>query len=466
MADQRKKDEKRAFYNQLYVSVITGLGGASMMFSMNFPTFGIPSMERDPNFEITPDQSTLIGSLVPAVAIFGNFGAGLLVDTVGRKKTVLAGGILYVIAYLLLGMATNVTQALASRALCGLGGSLMMIGGMIFMTETVEPSLRDRLGAISGVLVNAGMLAAFVCGSLMEWRGSAWAGLVGVLPMMLMLSFLTETPLFLIKGGKNKEALATLKVYRATEAEATKEYKELVESSRHNDESSVSIGEIFTPPYLTALLVPIVMLVAQQMTGITGVTTYAVNLFEYLGTEVDPSYCTVMIGVVNIITTIIGAEVHSRFDRKPTLMISTAVLVITEVFIGMFCWARESGGAWKTWSDANSSWALISVLLFFFSFNIGLGPMAWMYMGEGLPSKIRGPVSAIAITFSMLALFVILQVYNPMVASLGYHYSFFLFAAVTSVCVVVVNWLMVETRGRSISEMDDYYNDLKSKKRN
>lgn len=223
---------------------------------------------------------------------------------------------------------------------------------------------------------------------------------------------------------------------------------------------------MFTQPYLTAILVPLVMLVGQQMTGITGVTTYAVSLFEYLGSTVDPSFCTVMIGVVNIITAIIGAEIHSRFDRKPTLFFSTVAMAFCEVFLGAFCWARESGGAWKAWTDANSSLALISILLFFFFFGIGLGPMPWMFMGEGLPSKIRGPASAIAITFSMLSLFVILQTFNPLVSALGYHFSFFLFAAVAMICVVIVNLLAVETRGRSISQMDDYYNALKSKKRN
>lgn len=240
-----------------------------------------------------------------------------------------------------------------------------------------------------------------------------------------------------------------------------KEYKELVESTQKIGDSGISFGELLSRPYITPVLTAVIMLVAQQTTGITGVTVYAVNIFRHLDTPIHPTLCIILIGVVNLLTTIVSATYHLHYDRKPSLLKMSLLLVVLEFIIGLFFWAKSTNGWLRSWADNNSSIALVFILMFYVVFGISLGPMPFMYLTEGLPTRIRGPASAIAITVNMLLLFAAFQVFGPIVDVLGYHNSFFLFACVTCVGVLVAHSLMIETKGKSITEIDQYYETLR-----
>lgn len=179
---------------------------------------------------------------MPAFAIPGNFVAGVLVEMIGRKKTALIGGVLFVLckftvecdleictiykkqclsnelivrikyyhlclqrffvmfinalyfpksrtyryykivnihvgvlflsqesnhsvqlisAYMILIASYTATHVLIARALSGFGGSLSMIGGMVYMAEVMHPSNRERLGCVAGLLINAGKISIY-----------------------------------------------------------------------------------------------------------------------------------------------------------------------------------------------------------------------------------------------------------------------------------------------------------------
>lgn len=261
--------------------------------------------------------------------------------------------------------------------------------------------------------------------------------------------------------GKLKEAQDALILYRSSDSEAVKEFKDIVDSTRQSEESETSLRELVSFPYATPLLTSLLLLLAQQTTGITGITIHAVKIFENLGTSVDPASCTVVIAIVNIITTFIAAKVHARYNRKPVFLVFSVLLVTIELLIGTFFWAKSGTGWYNSVADSYGFIALVLILLFYVVFGLSLGPMPFMYMSEGLPSKIRGPGSALAVTFNMLAVFIVLQGFSPLVDVLGYHYSLISFAVVTAVAVAVIHSLMIETKGRSITEIDEYYEKLR-----
>ncbi|KAF2367556.1 Major facilitator sugar transporter-like [Trinorchestia longiramus] len=459
-----KTKNNRAFFNQLMVGLALGVSGASMVFAMNFATFGVPSMERDEDFEATLDQLRLLASIVAIGAMLGNFIAGGMVDSMGRRTTIMAGALLYLFGYVLLAVSWTVTIAMVARVVCGVATSLTSLGGMIYMTEVVHPKVRDRIGSLMGILGNFGMLVAFVSGSVMEWRGMAWVGFVCASPLLIFI-YMAESPNFLIKTGQKEEALQVLLKYRESATEARKEYEDILLAANKATETTASIGEMFSYPYITPLITSLVLLVAQQLTGINGITIKAVNLFEQLGTSIDPAYCTVMIAIVSMITAVVTSEIHSRFNRKPTLVVSTVLSSLSELFIGLFLLAKSGEGAVKEWADANSAWGLFTVLFFYVSFNVGLGPIPWIYMGEGIPSKVRGPASAISGTATMLFMFISMQIFDPLTDFLGLHCSLILLAVSSFFVTVLGSFIMFETKGKTVSQIDGHYLDLEKKKK-
>ncbi|KAA0202024.1 hypothetical protein HAZT_HAZT009606 [Hyalella azteca] len=429
----------------------------------------------------------LIGSIVPAGAMVGNFLAGMLVDNIGRKMTMMAGAVLCLIAYVLLACAPSVALALVSRAVSGVAASLAAIGGMIYTTEIVHPKVRDRIGSVSGILANLGMLIAFMSGSVVEWRGMAWIGVALSLPFFFILMYLQESPNYLIKkgmqflhfssslftsklfyfvlsSGRRDEARQVLLNYRESATEAIKEYEELLQATNKASKSTASPKDLFSAPYITPLLTCLILQIAQQLTGITGITNKAVTIFSMLGTSIDPAYCTVMIAIVSMITAVLTSEINARFERKPTLLVSTVFMAMAQVCVGFFLLAKSSGGPLGEWADANSILALGSVLFFYIAFGAGLGPMPWIYMGEGIPSKIRGPASAISMTLSMLSIFVVLQLFDPLIEYFGFHYCLMILAVASSSATFLALSIMLETKGKTVSQIDKHYLDLEKKR--
>ncbi|XP_018007721.1 facilitated trehalose transporter Tret1 [Hyalella azteca] len=460
----KKTKRNRAYFNQLLAGIAMGISACGMTFAMNFPTFGVPSMEKDDSFSTSPDDLRLIGSIVPAGAMVGNFLAGMLVDNIGRKMTMMAGAVLCLIAYVLLACAPSVALALVSRAVSGVAASLAAIGGMIYTTEIVHPKVRDRIGSVSGILANLGMLIAFMSGSVVEWRGMAWIGVALSLPFFFILMYLQESPNYLIKKGRRDEARQVLLNYRESATEAIKEYEELLQATNKASKSTASPKDLFSAPYITPLLTCLILQIAQQLTGITGITNKAVTIFSMLGTSIDPAYCTVMIAIVSMITAVLTSEINARFERKPTLLVSTVFMAMAQVCVGFFLLAKSSGGPLGEWADANSILALGSVLFFYIAFGAGLGPMPWIYMGEGIPSKIRGPASAISMTLSMLSIFVVLQLFDPLIEYFGFHYCLMILAVASSSATFLALSIMLETKGKTVSQIDKHYLDLEKKR--
>ena len=261
--------------------------------------------------------------------------------------------------------------------------------------------------------------------------------------------------------GKTALAIDALAPYRPSRKEAKLEVEKLVDLNQKEDVSGVGFSELFSAPYSRPMTVIILMLVAQQATGMIGITSNAVSIFKDFGTTVDPSFCTVMIGVVNILITLVGAEVHSRFNRKSTLLVSTMFLVNVLFMLAVYYSFFKFGGVYASWAESNRHVPIILLVIYYAAFGIGLGPIPFMYLGEGLPNRIRGPATGIALTINTLVIVALLMTFNELIDSLGYSVLFTIFSIVTAILTMIILNLMQETKGLSITDIDVQYEKLK-----
>lgn len=262
-------------------------------------------------------------------------------------------------------------------------------------------------------------------------------------------------------AGKSAEAIDALSQYRSSRTEAEKEVQKLMQSNRTEIQSAVTFKELITKPYSTPLLVVVLMLICQQTSGMIVINANAVSIFQDFGAQIDPAFCTIMIAVINIIVTLVGAEVHSRYDRKQTLMVSTMFVVNILCMLGLYYMVLTNGGNYTAWAEGNRHIPVVLLLLYSAAHGLGLGPIPYMYLSEGLPTNIRGPATGIAMTISTIVIVMILMSFNVVVASLGYTMTFVLMSAVTTIIAAVVLSHMQETRGLSISDVDSHYEKLK-----
>ena len=104
------------------------------------------------------------------------------------------------------------------------------------------------------------------------------------------------------------------------------------------------------------------------------------------------------------------------------------------------------------------------MFLFQLNYNLGLGPLPFIYMGESLPSSIRSLVPPILVTINGIATGVVLQIFNSLIDAYGYDVIFFSLGFLTLVFFSLSFHLMDETKGLSMNEVDEKYEKLRIKK--
>src|SRR5207245_783626 len=97
-------------------------------------------------------------------------------------------------------------------------------------------------------------------------------------------------------------------------------------------------------------------------------------------------FANVMIGVVNLVSTLIALAVIDKIGRKPLLIISAAGMAATEFLLGLYFWINPG-----------STYAIIGLTLgCVLLFAVGLGPGVWVMMSELFPTRVRGRAMSIA----------------------------------------------------------------------
>lgn len=140
-------------------AIAVSLGSMIVGFSSGYTSPALPSMKDGVNstsFEMTENQETWIGSIMPLAGLFGGIAGGPLIEYLGRKNTILGTGLPFAISWLLIGCAANVYMVLAGRALSGFCIGIASLALPVYLGETVQPEVRGTLGLLPTAFGNTG----------------------------------------------------------------------------------------------------------------------------------------------------------------------------------------------------------------------------------------------------------------------------------------------------------------------
>jgi len=183
--------------------------------------------------------------------------------------------------------------------------------------------------------------------------------------------------------------------------------------------------------------------VFQQFVGINVALYYAPRIFESMGAAKDASMLqTVVMGLVNVIFTVLAILTVDKYGRKPLLMIGSIGMAIGMFAIGGLAFMHVIGIS-----------TLIFIVIYTASFMMSWGPICWVLISEIFPNKIRGRAIAIAVAAQWAANYFISSTYPAMMEfSGGVTYCFY---GVMSVLSFIFVWKMVpETKGKTLEAME------------
>ena len=408
----------------------------------------------------------LIGS------ICGVLVAGTLSDYLGRKLTMLISAALFSISAIGCAVCGSFDSLVAYRIIGGVGIGIVSIVSPIYISEVSPAKIRGTLVSLYQLAVTIGFLLAYmanwaidanidpsVCGDVTLWQKimhtEAWRGMLGseTLPALLfffIIFFIPESPKWLIVNGKLDKASKVLNKIYATPAEAEEEIKVTQNSLR--GETKGAWADLLKPGILIAVIAGSAIAILGQFMGVNAVLYYGPKIFSEAGFD-NPMFSTVLVGVVNCVTTVLAVFIIDRVGRKQLIYWGVSGMIICLVAIGIyFAWGSQLG--------LGNAFMLTFFLAYVFCTAISICAVVFVLLSEMYPNSVRGRAMSIAGFALWIGTYLIGQL-TPVLLGWSQAGTFFVFA-VMCVPYMLIMWKVIpETTGKTLEEIEGYWNSLK-----
>lgn len=420
-------------------SIAVGLGG--LLFGMDVAV--ISGAEK--TIQNLWSLSDLMHGIAIAMALFGTtIGAAfgnIPADKIGRKKTLVWIGILFLVSSIGAALAHDVYTFMFFRFISGLSIGASSVVAPVYISEIAPAKYRGRLVISFQLNVVSGILVAYLSNYLLQGVGGAndWRWMLGVVAIpsllfSLIMMTVPETPRWLLLY-KNDEAHAR-EVLAITEDDIDKTVKEIKEASTHTKEP------LFNKKFHKPLLLAFLLATFNQLSGINAIIYFAPRVFEMAGIAKSAAFLgSVGIGVVNLIFTMLGWSLIDKFGRRTLMFIGSIGYIISLTLISY------------SFHTGTSAFLVYYVFLFIAAHAIGQGAVIWVFLSEIFPNSVR----AAGTSFGCLthwAWATIITLVFPLASHLGGTKIFALFACMMVLQLIFVWRMMPETKGIALEDMD------------
>ncbi|XP_022834739.1 facilitated trehalose transporter Tret1 isoform X1 [Spodoptera litura] len=408
----------------------------------------------DYDFSVTQRQGDWISSVINLGAAFICFPIGLIMDAIGRKKTMLLLVLPFTLGWLLITFGTSVGMLIAGRLITGVAGGAFCVTAPAYTSEIAQDSIRGTLGSYFQLMITIGILFAYVVG------GYASVFVFNILctciPIIfgVVFFFMPESPNFLVVKGKNDEAREALIRLRGSAYDVDYELNSLKARAEENKRNQVSyIAALKKKTALKALLICYALMVFQQLSGINAVIFNTSQIFSDAGATIAPTIATIIIGVIQVIATFISSLVVDKLGRRILLLLSALVMCVCSTALGVYFFLQQTHGSEADIVQAITWLPLVSLSLFIIAFSLGFGPIPWMMAGDLCQIDIKAFVGSTAGTLNWLLSFTVTSTFNSLNVAIGAGQVFWMFAGIMLVGFLFIFFVIPETKGKSVDEI-------------
>ncbi len=416
-------------------------------------------------FKLTAFQLEFLVSCVLWGSAIGSGFGGIILDAFGRKKVLIIASIILFFSAMGSSIAPSTAFLILTRLLGGIGCGLATITCPLYISEVSPPNSRGRMVTLYHFAVCFGIVicvfanwAIFSFAELhvnsetispfwkwfaveQNWRmmlvSQAFPGF-----LFLVCTFLLpESPRWLIKNNRREEAESILvKINGKNRAQQV--YSEIRDTVRL--ESRITFFDLFTAKLYKPLLLSILICIFSEACGISAVLYYGPQLFEQAGLSLGRSLGGFsIIAIVLLLFNLVAMHFIDTLGRRKMLAIGATGAMISLISIGSLYLVEQTGFI--------IVFAITAFVAFFAS---SIGPVKFVILSEIFPNRIRGKAISVGTICIWLTSAAIAQLFPMMREVMHTGYIFFFFAIDVAALLMVIRFLMPETKGRTIEEIE------------
>ncbi|MBM4094872.1 MAG: sugar porter family MFS transporter [Planctomycetes bacterium] len=434
------------------VTLVTALGG--FLFGYDTAVINGAIQYLKVHFELTSAQEGLAGASAILGCIPGAMFAGFFSDRFGRRKVLFACAVLYAVSGLLSAIPRTFFEFLLARGICGLGVGASSMICPVYIAELAPAEKRGRLGSLFQMGIVVGIfLTLFINAQIRSlgdeswnsqygWRWMLAAEIVPALFLIAFLFFVPESPRWLLQAEREDEARAIL-VAVGGPKHAEGEIAAVREVLKQEEGGFL---ELFGRGLRQPLVVAVLLMAVSQFSGINAIIYYSTKIFTTAGVGVEDAFTrSAIIGIVNVLFTVVALVLVDRAGRRPLLIIGLTVQVVALAATG-----------WMFHTGQTGLLLLLMVLVYIAAFAMALGPIPWIVCSEIFPTRIRGRAMSLATFVIWTSCYIVAQTFPMLNDSpvIGPAKTFWIYGGFTLFGLLFVFMRLPETKGRTLEEIE------------
>ena len=362
----------------------------------------------------------LVGSIA-GVAV-----AGWLSDRFGRKPTMIFSSVLFSVSAIGCMLCLGFADLVAYRIVGGVGIGIVSIVSPVYISEIAPQKVRGTMVSLYQFAITLGFVLAYLVNYLLLvhvrmdelWRVMLGAEAVITLLFLVVACLITESPRWL--AARTAGGVV---------------------------ERRIPWAELAKPGIVKAILIGCAIAVLGQFMGVNAVLYYGPDIFADAGFAAkESSFSTVLVGLVNMVSTILAVCVIDRVGRKALIYFGVSLMIACLVAIGVMFRLHVTGFAF-----------VALFLAYIFAQAVSISAVVFVLLSEMYPNKVRGVAMSVAGFALWIGTYLIGQFTPWCMATLGSAGTFWFFAAMCVPYMLIMWKLVPETTGKTLEEIEEYW---------
>lgn len=415
---------------------------------MNGP---IVSVAKELGFEGNSTLEGLVVSIFIAGAFLGSVASGSLVDKLGCRRTFQLDTIPLILGALVSAQAHSLDEILWGRFLVGLGIGVNTVLVPIYISEVAPTKYRGSLGTLCQIGTCLGIIASLFLDIPSEtdphwWRTILYIASAPGFILALGMQFAVESPRWLCKVGRLVDAKTVIRnIWGSSEVEtAIQDFQSVIKNN------GVNVGsgwlELLEEPHSRVAFIGGALFVLQQFAGINGVLYFSSLTFKDVGIT-SSSLASLFVGLANFAGALCAVYLMDKEGRQKLLIGSYLGMAVS-----MFLIACAIG--FPVDEELSHNLSILGTLMYIFTFAIGAGPVTGLIIPELSSAKMRGKIMGFSFSVHWVCNFLVGLLFLDLVEIFGVAPVYTGFGSVSLLAAIYAKYFLVETKGRSLEEIE------------
>ncbi|XP_041983515.1 facilitated trehalose transporter Tret1-like [Aricia agestis] len=467
LAIDPKQNEKFERFAPHWKQFLAAMGPYLMIFSgglsCGFSATLLPQLKQEQSVILVNQSSpSWIASMAALPMAPGCFIGGWIIEKWGRRYALRVLSLPFFLGWILIATAPNLSLMLMGRFLNGISIGMLAPPMSLFISETSHPKLRGMFLAFLSFSLAIGIFVAHLIGTWVSW--SLTAAICSIFPLISagLLTFVPESPMWLLSKGRNEEATKSFYWLRGHNEEVTKEFTGIMDRLRTAETSPATWKEklktFYSPEFFKPLVIMIIIYVTCQFSGVHVITFYSVTIIEMaVGKGINKYGAMLTIDFLRTVTTLLTIMTSRKFSRRLLCMVSGTLTAISMMSLAIFLYF------YKEIPESLTAVPLCFLSAFIIAINIGLMPLPWIIVGEIFPSRVRSFGAGLASAIGYSSTFIVVKTAPGMMVDIGQVATFMFYGSVALVGTAILYFILPETKGRSMVEIEALFKRNKVK---